>query len=62
MPFQLYVPHLSREYRKLQRGIELVPGLLDGADRLIDFPNGLVLRVLQPQLQPALFQQGAASP
>jgi hypothetical protein len=29
---------------------------------LIDFPNGLVLRVLQPQLQPALFQQGAASP
>ena len=45
-----------RQTRQLRRSLKLVSGLRDGADRFVDIPNGLVLRILQLQLQPPLFQ------
>jgi hypothetical protein len=46
----LHPDNLVRELDKFERGVERVPGLCDRAYRLVDIPNGLVLRILHPYL------------
>jgi len=53
----LHFEHLARESDQLQRGFELIPGLVHPFPSFVDIPNGLILRILQLHLQPPLLQQ-----